>query len=88
MCRKMKRMVPEIVEAAMRVYAEKKSVVEVLQAMQEIEAGDEEILLRLQAGCSGGDGECGGWRELSWFRRLADRRGVGHGGEAERDCWR
>ncbi|XLU75271.1 hypothetical protein S245_034324 [Arachis hypogaea] len=52
MCREMKRMVPEIlevevdpkgrvgiVEAAMRVYAEKKeSVVEVLQAMQGIEA--------------------------------------------------
>ncbi|RYR12279.1 hypothetical protein Ahy_B04g069813 [Arachis hypogaea] len=51
MCREMKRMVPEIlevevdskggsgiVEAAMRVYAEKESVVEVLQAMQGIEA--------------------------------------------------
>ncbi|RYR25048.1 hypothetical protein Ahy_B02g058683 [Arachis hypogaea] len=51
MCREMKRMVPEIlevevdpkggpgiVEAATRVYAEKESVVEVLQAMQGIEA--------------------------------------------------
>ncbi|KAL4395860.1 hypothetical protein AHAS_Ahas01G0034100 [Arachis hypogaea] len=51
MCREMKRMVPEIlevevdskggpgiVEAAMRVYAEKESVVEVLQAMQGIKA--------------------------------------------------
>ncbi|XLS49802.1 hypothetical protein HN51_010479 [Arachis hypogaea] len=77
---------PGIMEAAIRVYAEKKEImVEVLQAMQGIEAVMKiEILLRSQAGCGGGDGECGGWQEPSWFRRLADRRGVGRGGEAKR----